>query len=345
MSNNRKKLKILLRVFFVTAVVFVLLRSQDMEQVKEIILSAKPFALVVSILIFWFSAIILAMRWYILLKSQKICIPFYSAVKVNFLGLFYNNFLFSSIGGDLLRGWYITHHTTKKLEAAFSVVVDRVIGLLMIVLMAAISFPFVLVDHEKREVAVEGHKKFDLSAFLHQHSSVIIFSVVITIALLAILLSNRGFRQKCKKILNQLLSVKTKILQAAKLYIRSPFTVLISMLVTSIAQISTIIAIFVLGHSMDIEIPLKYYFAVFPVGWLVSAVPITPGGIGIFELGIVAMFSFVPEGSKEVGLALALCQRVLFLLGSLPGAIIHLSGTHVPKTKQEFSIDSDEIIN
>ncbi len=344
MSNNKKKLKVFLRVFFVAIVLLALLRSQDMGKVKEIILSVKPLALLVAILIFWFSVTILSLRWYILLKSQKISIPLYSAIKVNFLGLFYNNFLFSSIGGDLLRGWYITHHTTKKLEAAFSVVIDRLIGLLMLVLMAAISLPFVLAN-SKDKIAVESHKRFDVSTYLHHHRVAIIVALAVILGILIILSLNARFRQYAKKALNKLLSSKTKLLQATKLYIRSPFSVIICMFLTSVAQISTITAIFVLGRAMGIEIPLKYYFAVFPVGWLVSTIPITPGGIGVFELGIVAMFAFVPEGSREIGLALALCQRALNLLGSLPGAVIHLSGAHSPKTKQEFSIDSTDIMN
>jgi hypothetical protein len=51
------------------------------------------------------------------------------------------------------------------------------------------------------------------------------------------------------------------------------------------------------------------------------------------------MFMRVGTMSGEDALALALCQRLVFLLSSLSGAIIHLVGAHLPK---DFFIDSEE---
>ena len=73
--------------------------------------------------------IIISLRWYVLMRVQRLEIPFLSTVNVHFLGLFYNNIMVGSVGGDMLRVWYIAKHTHKRLEAGLSVLVDRVTGL------------------------------------------------------------------------------------------------------------------------------------------------------------------------------------------------------------------------
>ena len=54
------------------------------------------------------------------------------------------------------------------------------------------------------------------------------------------------------------------------------------------------------------------------------------------------MFSRVSAGSGELSLVLALCQRLVMMFASLPGAVIHLVGAHLPK---DFFIDYEEAIN
>ena len=80
--------------------------------------------------IFVISQLMIALRWWLLLRTQSIFINYWAAVRLHFLGLFYNNFMPGAIGGDLLRAWYVTRHTDRRFEAALSVFVDRVIGLL-----------------------------------------------------------------------------------------------------------------------------------------------------------------------------------------------------------------------
>jgi len=341
----KNKIKICIRVIVIAVVLAILLRTQDLRQLSSTLSSVKLHALMISILVFLWSGFVVALRWYVLIKSQSISISLLAAIKVNFLGLFYNNFLFSAIGGDLLRAWYITHHTQKKLEAAFSVVVDRAIGFFVVILMAGVGFPFLLANKSDQQQTSVPQINGGVTQFFDDKITVVVLLVGFLLAVGLVFALNRKLREKCTMLFRKVISAKDRLAQAVKLYWQNPIAVILAIVLTFVAQVSTIIAIYILGTSMGINVPLKYYFVVFPVGWMVSAIPITPGGIGVLELGIVAMFAFVPSGDKEVGLALALCQRAIFLIGSLPGIFIHLSGAHLPKAKSEFSVDSDELIN
>ena len=89
-------------------------RQQRWRKLTEINLAI----LACSLGIFVVAQIIVGLRWWLLLRSQSIFIPFFSAVRLHFLGLFYNNCMPGAVGGDLIRAWYVTTHTDKKLEAA-----------------------------------------------------------------------------------------------------------------------------------------------------------------------------------------------------------------------------------
>ena len=45
-----------------------------------------------------------------------------------------------AVGGDLLKAWYVTKHTDRKIAGVLSVFVDRLIGLVALVLMAVATY-------------------------------------------------------------------------------------------------------------------------------------------------------------------------------------------------------------
>ena len=105
-------------------------RWTKLREINHLVLGA-------ALAVFILSQIIIGLRWWILLRTQQIFIPFWAAVRLYFLGWFYNIIMPGSVGGDLVRLWYVTKHTEKKFEAALSVLVDRIIGLISTLIIAA----------------------------------------------------------------------------------------------------------------------------------------------------------------------------------------------------------------
>ena len=56
-----------------------------------------------------------------------------------FVGFFFNSVLPANIGGDVMRGYGMARYTDRTAEAAVSVVVDRIIGLLAYMSTAAVT--------------------------------------------------------------------------------------------------------------------------------------------------------------------------------------------------------------
>ncbi|NQU09262.1 flippase-like domain-containing protein, partial [bacterium] len=76
-------------------------------------------------------------RWQSILRVQGLELPFRRVCSINFIGLFFNAFMLGATGGDVMKAWYVAHETHhKKAEAVATVIVDRVIGLLVLFVIA-----------------------------------------------------------------------------------------------------------------------------------------------------------------------------------------------------------------
>jgi uncharacterized membrane protein YbhN (UPF0104 family) len=139
---------------------------------------------------------------------------------------------------------------------------------------------------------------------------------------------------------NHLVVAGRTIRDSIVLYCKKPHIVLAAMGLTILLQSVIIVTFWVLGHSLGIDISVGYYFIIFPATWLFSALPISIAGIGLMEGGIVVLFTHLAAVPEEQAKALALCQRFVWVLASVPGGIIHLLGAHLPRSN---SFDGREV--
>lgn len=301
----------------------------DVEALKDAFARLDLLVVVAAILLFMLANLVMALRWWLLLSAQQIRISLHACVKVHYLGMFYNNVLISSVGGDLLRAWYITKHTHKRLEAAFSVVIDRMIGLASLILMAMAFYMLFPVPEGAPDLklSIAG----PLIARMYRYRLYIGLALLVGVCVAVGLLMQPAVRQKIHLAWASLCAHAKRLWIAVRLYAAKPLSLLLSVGLTFIAQSLPIVGFWFIGESMELAIPLKYYFVFFPISWVIGALPISPAGAGILEGAIVYLFTRVPGITNADALVLAGCQRAMFLLGSLPGLLIHILGAHLPR--------------
>lgn len=292
--------------------------------------------------IFVLGQAIVGLRWWLLLRTQSIFISFWAAVRLHFLGLFYNNFMPSSVGGDLIRAWYVSKHTDKKFEAALSVFVDRIIGLLSTLVIAVFFYVLFLRDRAV-DIASNNQDKTTLIESVVKYKGVLLWLLaILAVIFLGFLLHKRG-----RKILNKTwISIRIhsvrlmiKFKEAIFIYCSKPWSILIVFCLTVLMQLMVITGFWFLGVNMGIEASLKYYYVFFTLAWVLGAIPVSIGGAGVVEASLVLLFVQVAGIEEASAWAIALSQRAVWMLASLPGAIIHLLGAHLPK---DFFIDYGE---
>jgi len=317
--------------------------------------SINPGIFALTSLIFVFGQIIIALRWWILLRSQSIFIDLSAAVKLHFLGLFYNNFMPSSVGGDLIRAWYVTRHTDKRIEAALSVFVDRFIGLFSTFVIAS-SFYLIflrgragILTRAQPETQAPASTSSDYKTALFWIAAVLILIVLITVATR----KGRSFFYRLLKIITVKGSIAAKkIIKAVIIYSKSPGTILAVFALTVCMQLMVITGFYFIGRDLGIKASIVYYYVSYTLTWVVGAIPVSIGGAVVVEGSLIIFFTRIAGAARNTASALALSQRAVWMLTSLPGAAIHLFGAHLPgepktlkirkKTADEFFIDSND---
>jgi glycosyltransferase 2 family protein len=84
-----------------------------------------------------------SIRWCLLLKVQDIFLPLKTVTALTLIGQFFNSFFLGSTGGDVIKTLYVLKYAPlKKAEATLSVIMDRVMGLFILLCIALIALPW-----------------------------------------------------------------------------------------------------------------------------------------------------------------------------------------------------------
>jgi hypothetical protein len=273
---------------------------------------------------FGISMLIIAVRWWFLLRLQDIRIRFWEVIRLTFLGQFFNQVVPGTVGGDLVKAYYVSKHTPKKAAVLVSVFVDRVLGLTELTLLAAVMVVAVLIG---------GMETFDTVR------EPVLYVVVVTgivVMALVFLLSSRFRSMFHLQRFYQRLSIARHVAaagDAARLYRQRLPALLKAIGATFGAQFVWIMSITLLGVSIGLSEHIKWYnyFTYIPLIYIIGAIPLTPGGVGIVEGFYIRFFSMV---NPSAILVLAMLARIIPILWGLPGIIVAVTGPKLPKVEQ-----------
>lgn len=121
----------------VTVVLLTLLaRNLDLPALKALFAAVPLWFYLVSLGVVLSGQVVYAWRWRLLLNAAGVQIPFAKVLRQYFVGTFVNNFLPSTVGGDVAKVYYLGHHHGYRTVTA-SVAVDRLLGVGLLSLLAA----------------------------------------------------------------------------------------------------------------------------------------------------------------------------------------------------------------
>jgi hypothetical protein len=286
--------------------------------------SAKGYLLGGSFACFILPVLILSVRWWYLLGIQDIRISCWEAVRLTFLGTFFNYVVPGTVSGDLVKAYYVAKHTQRKAAALVAIFVDRAVGLLEFAMLPAVVIALTFL------AGARDTERLVLPAAM---VAAVLCSVT---AGLAVLLSPWLRRVLHLQKIAGLLPLQRHIAvaaEAADLYRRRLPALVKALAMTLGGQASFIVAILLAGLSLALPVPWHQYFLYVPLIYIIAAVPISPGGLGLTEAFFVTFLSPLGASPSEV-LALALVARLFPMIVSLPGIIVALTGPKLPRPAQ-----------
>jgi uncharacterized protein (TIRG00374 family) len=240
-------------------------------------------------------------KWKLLANHKGINNPFGDFFKFYLTGSFVNNFMPSFIGGDTYRAYQIGRAEKKYPQAASTVVMDRITGLISATLLALF---FSLLNWEvvmKNKVlvlfniAIVGFLAVDL--------------VVIKIREMAFLkkLSARYLPEKIRHFFVELQG-----------YNRDHNVLLRSIISgTLFAFIGVALSNFVLLKALGVQINFLNYLSVIFLITIVSSIPITINNIGLKEWAYVTFFGYFGVSSSLIVVAAILGRFLQMALSFL----------------------------
>jgi uncharacterized membrane protein YbhN (UPF0104 family) len=131
----------LLRVVVSLGALAFILSTVGLEKVAGLIRRADLLLMLAAFLLVVAGIVVRAVRWMVLLRALGIQVPLRRLVELYFIGTFFNAFLPSGLGGDVVRVLELAQDTHAA-AAAGTVIVDRMTGLLVLFAMALAALPF-----------------------------------------------------------------------------------------------------------------------------------------------------------------------------------------------------------
>jgi uncharacterized membrane protein YbhN (UPF0104 family) len=265
---------------------------------------------------FWLAAVgvylaaqfLSSLRWQLLARPLGFHEPLRQFTAFYFIGMFFNLFLPTSVGGDVVRAWCLDGKTGRRLNAFLSVLVDRISGLMILLLVACVG---VAVYPQTLPVLVTG-SVWGMAA-----------GAILGLLLLPAL---TGWTARFERL--------SQLSEGVRFYFHHPRLMLGTTVLSVGVQLANVVLVWCLGLAIGVPVPAVYYLILVPLVSLLTLLPISLNGMGIREW-TTALFL----GQLGVGEGAALCLALLWFLVltavSCVGGIVYLSGS-LPRPEGHF---------
>jgi uncharacterized protein (TIRG00374 family) len=284
-----------------------LLSRVDVAQLLRVLSSARLSYLAVALAGYFFGQIISSVRWALLARPLGFKKPLKEFVLLYFIGMFFNLFAPSTVGGDLGRVFYLARGRTKKEEsdrgmptanALISVIADRAIGMAVLVWIGA--------------VALVVFPAYSLPSVVRTPTFALALGFLLGWMFLPLL---SRFLQQRQHPIGQNLSLALATYRSHQQVLLQ--TIFLSLMVHFIQAWMQILV----GQALDVEIPWSYCFILYPLVGVFSALPISLNGIGLREGGYLFLLGQIDIGSEKA-VAFGLLWFVIVVLDSLIGGLV-----------------------
>jgi uncharacterized protein (TIRG00374 family) len=309
----------LLKVAVSATLLTLVVRRFSIEGLRSELADTRVVALLLPFTLIVAANVAGAVQWYWLMRAAGVDPGFLPALRAYFVGLFFNNFMLGSVGGDVFKIYSVGRPAGEVARVAGATIVDRTIGLSALCTLAVIA---VTVELPRERVPME------------QMLVVGGFSLAVLGAATCLLHARYGgalARAIGRLPLGPLRDRVRRLLDHLRDYRQRP-RVLNGAFVLSLAiQASRVVTHFcvalAMGWSLHASDLLKF-FLVIPILGLVISLPISLGGWGVREWAGVAIFAPLGYGGQETVALLAL-TATLTLVASLAGAVALVVGPGV----------------
>ena len=302
-----KKLLTLLKISFSLGLFYIILESLDFSGTIDILRNTKLSFFLFALFILVIQITIANNRWQIVLKNFDFNLTYVETLRYLWVGLFFNQALPTSIGGDAVRGYYL-HKTGNNIKnSTLGVLIDRLFGFIGLFVLALLVAPFLF-------------NRFNSVALVLE--ILLVYVGMLCIIVLVLVIDLFPYKLPNWKITRGLYSLSFEFRKIILNKVSGIFLLLLSISI----HLCSILAVLILSEGLALNIEWIGIILVIPLVTIFTLIPISLAGWGVREGVMILGLGYINVPPEEA-LALSILYGLLMLVISLPGGLIWLIKT------------------
>ena len=330
-SSTRRYLLLAIKLSVSIILLVVLFSRIDVAELWATARLASLPWLLVAVGISTASTVISSWRWNLLLKTQRVEIALPSLLGTFLVSTYFNNFLPSNIGGDVIRISDTARFTNSRTLATIVVLMDRVIGLIALALVAALGATAIGRVH---------------------HTAAPIWPVWLwagfaggIIATSAALLAPEVFGRVLRPLtvfhpewVGDRITTFTGVLTR---FAGAPGSLVAAVAGAFLVQAALVLYYFAVAYALHLDVSIWDLSVVVPMSFVVQLVPVSVGGFGVREAFFSYYFHRIGQPIEDA-ILMSLVAQVLLMLASLSGLAIYIwRNRHPAKAAAGFTATAE----
>lgn len=304
-----QRIKIAIKLIIGFSLLSYLFIKLDIELTTELLLKINPWIFLLSFALALSRNIFGSFRWKILLNSKNYNPSILSLTKYYFIGIYFNFFLPTVVGGDIARGYCLHSHGVRKKDIISSIIIERVMGIVVLVFLSlfslfSLSLSFNLINNQTKIMVITLGIFSIILLFFYKKADVFLRKILPCV------------------IISKLHWVNN-LIQNTKDYGKTPDVLIYCFLFTILFQIFGVFSTYLISSSLGYSIKFIYFLMLLPIVWIISMIPISINGLGVREGAFILLFTKIGM-TKEMAMAISILVLLQAVAQGVIGGILFI---------------------
>lgn len=311
-AGRKRRRRLLVKSFFSAALLYLVLRNVAIRDIVGSMLDANLLLLAACFGLNTVGWTLSVLRWQVLMRAQGVHAPAAYLLRGHLVGIFFNNLLPSTIGGDASRAYDSWRLGLSKTAAATVIGVDRFFGMAALTAFAAAA------------VLLPG----GLATQLPIRSAWILGAAALIGGLGLLLLAplRRGRQREGDRsttpLSNRVAHYVDKLSAGLRPLRRRPGALALALTYSLLLQFNVIVYFYLIARSLHLAVPFGSFFVIIPLALFIMMVPISVNAIGVRE-NVFAYYFAAYGVMRPEAVAFAWIVYAFVLLQGVIGGVIY----------------------
>jgi uncharacterized protein (TIRG00374 family) len=319
MVKAKTLLKVLLSLLLLGYLVHLAEPAKILQVMSQIWYNGRVLYILLAAAIYLLATVVFTWRWQTLVKGYRLRVTCLDLFRFYLIGLFFNNFLPTSIGGDVFRIYHLIEKSGDRTAGFTSVLTERLLGIastLILTLAALLQLS---------------------SQFNDRRLIYLACALLFVIMTFFILIFNDHFLRLAEQMVKPLTIMRLgerimKFLMAIRFHYNTRRIYLYILSISILGQVFIVVMIYLLSLAIGLQIGLDYMFLIVPVSFFITMLP-SINGIGFREGGYIVLLGKIGVSNAEA-ISLSFLSMLIPMIISISGGVLFMLNKQISKKNE-----------